>query len=477
MKDKIMKGKMTKRVLSFILTLAMVFSLMPEYVEKVQAAENVTTVGTFDELKSALENEAIHRVIVSQTITLTDGTDLDGNGKTVQVAVPYLEESGVTSDSPSNYNVFTVDSGSTVTIKNMQIFGGKKQYNDGSNYSFVGGIIIDGTLTLENITIARSCRGLCVSSSGKAVLKNTNIVRNQCTFGGGILCAGGTLVMDGCSLTGNRSTGSNSGGGAMEVKGGGTLYANNTVIANNSSSEIGGAINNYQSNVYLMNCQVTGNVTTQNVAHGGGLGINGGRLKAVNSIIKDNYFILGGTGNQEGTTLQVSDVGIYSGTGNELINCIYGKIQGNESAVNKTECKENTGDNIFTNYRNDGVLYGSSNNYTTGFSHPALRSKGGNSYALYANPSVSRNASSDGVDTYFDYSDLANVKMSYGPAESMTAMTSNSADAEYKVTTYYEGGERTSGVIGASEVSDERFYTVKLGGTFSWNSAGHFHIW
>lgn len=252
MKDKIMKGKMTKRVLSFILTLAMVFSLMPGNVEKVKAADDVIKVGTLDELKSALGNEAIHRVIVSQTITLTDGTELDGNGKTVQVEVPYLEESGATNDSPSNYNVFTVDSGATVTIKNMQIFGGKKQY--GYN-SFVGGIIIDGTLTLENITIARSCRGLCVSSGGKAVLKNTNIVRNQCTFGGGILCSGGTLVMDGCSLTENRSIGDGCGGGAMEVNGGGKLYANNTVIANNSSSEIGGAINNFRSNVYLMNCQ------------------------------------------------------------------------------------------------------------------------------------------------------------------------------------------------------------------------------
>ena len=70
MKDKIMKGKMTKRVLSFILTLAMVFSLMPGKVEKVQAAEDVKTVETLEELKTALNDEAIHRVIVSQTITL-----------------------------------------------------------------------------------------------------------------------------------------------------------------------------------------------------------------------------------------------------------------------------------------------------------------------------------------------------------------------------------------------------------------------
>ena len=122
MKDKIMKGKMTKRVLSFILTLAMVFSLMPGNVEKVKAAEDVRTVGTLDELISALADDSIHRVIVCTTITLAHGTVLDGQGKTVQVEVPYLEESGATSGSPSNYNVFTVDSGANVTIKNMKIF-------------------------------------------------------------------------------------------------------------------------------------------------------------------------------------------------------------------------------------------------------------------------------------------------------------------------------------------------------------------
>ncbi len=36
---------------------------------------------------------------------------------------------------------------------------------------------------------------------------------------------------------------SNDGGGAAENRG--TMYINNTVIANNCSSEMGGAINNY----------------------------------------------------------------------------------------------------------------------------------------------------------------------------------------------------------------------------------------
>ncbi|MDD6071587.1 MAG: hypothetical protein PUC12_12375, partial [Clostridiales bacterium] len=456
MKDKIMKGKMTKRVLSFILTLAMVFCLMPGNVEKVKAAEDVRTVGTLDELISALADDSIHRVIVSQTITLAHGTVLDGQGKTVQVAFPYLEESGATSDRLSFYNVFTVDSGATVTIKNMQIFGGM---NGNAN---AGGIVNKGTLTLENITIARSNRGLCIAGrSSKAILKNTNIVRNQCSYGGGIFCDGGTLVMDGCSLTENRSTAS--GGGAMEIKNSGTLYANNTVIANNSSSEIGGAINNYGSNVYLMNCQVTGNVTTAaryGASAGAGLGINGGILKAVNSIFMDNYFILRGT--EEPVA---SDIGAYAGNDNKLINCIYGKIQIGSGTIDTGDNnKEITEDSIFTSYRNDGVLYGGSNAYTSAFKHPALRAKAGNSYALYANLSVSGNASSGGVDTYFDYSDLANVKMSYGPEASMTAMTTSQAGADRKVTTYYEGGERTSGVIGASAVSDDVFYTVKLGG-------------
>ncbi|MCR5185773.1 MAG: hypothetical protein K6D97_01475, partial [Clostridia bacterium] len=83
-------------------------------------------VSNLEELQTALNTDSISEVIVSNAITLPNGTVLDGKGKTVRVEKPYVKEDGTLEESPSSGNVFDVGSGSEVTIKNMTIMGGQK---------------------------------------------------------------------------------------------------------------------------------------------------------------------------------------------------------------------------------------------------------------------------------------------------------------------------------------------------------------
>lgn len=466
-----------KRTMLVLLALAMALYFAPSALlapQKAWAADGGAAAGSSDtatvsdlaDLQSAISNASTKTIVVTQAIVLSEGVEIDGNNKTIQVEVPYTDETGAVMGSGfSEYGVFTVDSNVNVSLKNMTIFGGKT--------SNAGGIAVNsGTLTAENVTVARSCRGLYIASDAKASLTDCNIVRNVCDYGGGVLCAGGTLVMDACSLSENRTTQGNGGGGAIEVNGGGKFYANNTVIANNCSAEIGGAVNVYGTSggasAYLMNCTVTGNVTTQSNKSGGGVGVNGGSLHAANSIFLDNKCIPGGNG-----TVEPSDIGLYDAGADKvkLHSCLYGTVAGDSSALNvaDTTCKQpadSEGNSVFSSCRNDGILFGDSGS-TAGFSHPQLVSKAsGGMHSLYAPLAVTNSpAASGGIDTYFDKSNLYDVKMSYGSFNTaLSGLTAASNTTTDKVTTYYEGGSRASDVIGASDTgsSIKTYHTVKL---------------
>ena len=133
----------------FAVSMVIIALTLPQMAEKV-LADNTVEVSTLGELQTALRNNTANTVIVRNAIELPNNTTLDGHDKTVQVAVPYLEESGAVSANASAYNVFTINGGASVAIKNMTILGGSTSY--------AGGIVSRGTLTLENVTIARSKR-------------------------------------------------------------------------------------------------------------------------------------------------------------------------------------------------------------------------------------------------------------------------------------------------------------------------------
>lgn len=510
------ESSLLKRTMQVLLALAMALYFAPglllapqnAWADTTNVTENDVTITVTDgeasvdnlaKLKLAVKTSSVATINVTADITVDEAVSItrnlaiDGRDHVIQVATPYVNEAGSCPDSDySTYSVFTIGNGVTAKLNNMTIYGG---YGDSDAGAGAGGIVVNGTLVADNVNISRSYRGLYIGgSSAKACLTSCNIVRNVCGYGGGAVCARGTLIMDGCSLSENRST--SGGGGAIEVKGGGNLYANNTVIANNCSSEIGGAVNVYSSNVYLMNCTVTGNVTTasnglgasKKQACGGGVGINSGSLHAVNSLFLNNMYLKENTENN----WAASDIGLYDNATYSLYKCCYGTVIGSDNSNNpvlvssshNSPLPNNTAidtvttspnaqpETVFASYRRDGILCSNSGS-TADFTHPVLVSKSG-TYALYAPLKDNSPAKSGGTKTYFDCDSNLAVAMSYNDANGTKMSLVNTAATEVKgfyeasagrSTTSTETGSNppvTTTVIGASGMGSAASYTVKL---------------
>ena len=421
-----------------------------------------TLVSTLADLQTALSGTA-DTVIVSREISLPNGTMLDGNNKVVQVPVPYLTEAGVINTSASNFRVFLVNTNCRVTLRNMTIMGGKKSTND--NDKDAGGIKNLGLLTLENCNILHSNRGLS-NVNGKVVLKNCNLIRNQANYGSGVLNNGANavIVMDGCSFSENCVPSGGGAGGAAENEQG-KMFMNNTVMANNYG--LIGAINNKPgtSALYFMNCTITGNVGNNEAgeAYPFVLRTTGAGVWAVNSIITDNKYIP--KNNSSATEKEIGKHKNESSANSYFINCVMGAVNEDAKATYTNCISENTvGQNVFVDYLNNGLYTGSST--TKAFIHTALVHNANSSFSSpVMTNSAGGKAATGGVTTYFDYDFSGNdlvVKMSYDAGGTNTAL-GNLTGSTQQVTTNIDGSTRVAGVIGASPTSGAEYYTLKLG--------------
>ena len=454
-----------RKALSVIVAVCMVLSIIPVYV--INSSAQSVTVSTLAQLQDALANEAYDEIIVTATINLPDGTALYGNGKTVRAQVTGVDEQGIV-QTGSNYNVFTTGANATVHIYDMVIMGG----------SVTAVVNETGKLYLDNVTITRSgsetnpgggiVNGVLNLVNNKnqshttayVVMTNSSIVRNVAQWGGGFLNYG-TLIMDGCSLSENRSINQRGGGGAGENQG--YAYLNNCTVANNTSSEIGGGINICKGGeLYVMNCTFTGNVTYNNTTggqnYGGAVGVNDSCIfKAVNSIFANNYYI-----NKSTETVTPCDIGMYNSSNIYMYDSIIGTVAGgtphNENCSNET-------DGLFAAYVMGNVLAGDGTESTSDFSKPAVVQNA--SGELFTPLNGDYQGDIEGVPTYFDYSDLDNIRM-YFTDEDGTESTffagSGTQPTDIPVGDALDDTDRDTTLIGSSNSLGEgkAIYTIKV---------------
>ena len=435
----------------------------------VAAAEvsSIAQVANYEDLVSAIENDKIEEIVITNTITLPNEANLDGKNKIFRAEVTRVNEQGIVKAEDSKerkYSLFTngtsstYDTPNTATMKNMKIYGGLTTAIANNTDDF---------LTLENVMITRSGNPIAaaggISNAGTLIMKNCSVVRNVAKNGGGIVSSG-LLVLDGCSLTENRSLGSSGGGGALEIKSSSIMVANNTVFANNTSSEIGGAINIYNSTVYLLNSTVVGNATTRPDNRGGGVGVNGGTLYAVNSIFTDNYAF----NNQLSSPPIESDISSYNySTSNiYLYNSIYKTIANAQlssaSSDNYALSQLSSVEGIFTSYQTSGILEGDGNSKTEVFQKPIVTSLPDG--RLYAPVNDDCDLVKNGVDTFLDYSMLYDGSKQLGVSfmkDGVNTPLGKFSVSENKVNTYINGEERISSTIGAANSSTTLYKTIK----------------
>ena len=387
------------------------------------------TVSTEAQLQEALESSVYDEIILSNSITLSNGTtidgDLDGNGikKTIRAEVTGTTSQGVVNEDASNYTLFYVSRNATVTIKNCNIKGGGitaivngEASNSTNNNS---------TLYIDNCSISNSGSttspggGIRNTVASKVVLTNSSISRNIANYGAGFQNQQGTFIVDNCSISENRSFQYGGGGGentGNDNKGGADayMYIVNSTIANNTSQEIGGGINNCKNGyLYVINSVIAGNATTNPQYSGGGIGNNNSTLKCTNSILMDNVY-LSATG---GTTEQ--DVYEYSSGQLSLDGCVYGSVTGsdqnlvNEVEVDSTCYQAASSDSVFASSKTGSIIDEDGHQGTNTYNQVVLvEDENGVTYAPLSSDSLanmSNNPSFSTVKVEFDYSDLNNI--------------------------------------------------------------------
>jgi uncharacterized repeat protein (TIGR02543 family) len=226
-------------------------------------------------------------IVATAATTISKTLVINGNGYTISVPVPGLDDMGRYSLSPSAFRVFTFTGSKTITINNLTIKGGSISDNGGAI-----NISSTNTVRLNNCTVSNSLSsfgGGGIVNSGVLYLNNSYLRRNAASWGGGILNTGSSRTyVESSTMVENRSTSTSGGGGAAECQSGSIIYFNNSTLSNNQSTEIGGAINNYQGTIYFVNSSATGNVAFGSYS-GGAIGNNGGNVHIVNSLFAHNY--------------------------------------------------------------------------------------------------------------------------------------------------------------------------------------------
>lgn len=160
-------------------------------------------------------------IYLSSTLTIDKSLTIDGSG--VEVVI-----SGDSSnDGSANVRLFTVTSGSSVTLRHITLTDG---YSDGNG----GAILNQGALTLDTVTVEgnHAEQGAGVMNDGSAtalIIRNSTFANNSATENGGAILNNGSATISNSTFSGNS--------GFSTIFNDATLTLNSSTIAD--SSEIG----------------------------------------------------------------------------------------------------------------------------------------------------------------------------------------------------------------------------------------------
>jgi CSLREA domain-containing protein len=128
------------------------------------------------------------------------------------------------------------------------------------------------------------------SSAGEVSLSSVSIMNGSTTEnGGGILCRGGTLILEGANIEGNSAD--NRGGGISAT--GCDLTLMNTLLIYNSATSVGGGLYAFESVALL---EESGVASNESADQGGGIYAYDSTLTLVGTAVGRNYSVSSGGG-------------------------------------------------------------------------------------------------------------------------------------------------------------------------------------
>lgn len=167
--------------------------------------------------------------------------------------------------------VLTIDSGVSVTLNALIITNGGAEIG--------GGILNGGTVTLNGSTVTGNTTGEDggggIYNDGTVTLNGSTVTGNTGGIfgGGGISNNSGTVTLNGSTVTGNTAAGlaGRFGGGGGILNFAGTVTLNGSTISGNTTGGDGGGINNTSTGTVTMSGTSTVHDNTAIQGEGGGI--------------------------------------------------------------------------------------------------------------------------------------------------------------------------------------------------------------
>src|SRR5262245_27120887 len=251
--------------------------------------------------------EVTNEDLTLRGVVITGNTARDGGGVYVNPTGRLTLEdciiSGNSATGTSGYGGGVYLAGDSVAvIRNSAISGNSAAFGG-------GGIDVDpgGSLTVEGSTISanRAVRvdsvggGIVATNDSVTVIRNSTISVNSAAFGGGIIVGtNGRLTLEGSTVCGNQADADDGQGGGIYVSEGGSLTVTNSTVSGNSARADGGGIFITKGSLTIRNSTVAFNAADADNAgggQGGGLFADAGAaVTLLSTIVADNA--VGATG-------------------------------------------------------------------------------------------------------------------------------------------------------------------------------------
>jgi hypothetical protein len=241
----------------------------------------------------------------------------------------------------SEYRIMEVKNSSTSTIADLVFNGGYDPANDG------GGILNNGVLELNHCTVqyCQANHGGGIANLKQLWLNNTTIGSNWAlNEGGGISTAANansqTHVLSGSTITGNSAGNQNVGGkgGGLSIETNAQVEIDDSAIAGNSSTDIGGGI---YSSGGILTMQNGATLSGNSAVNGGGVYVATGTANLTDVTISSNSASAWGGGLyvEPASTVNLTDSTFSSntaGTGGPKI--AYGGVLGGTVFITIDNC-------------------------------------------------------------------------------------------------------------------------------------------
>ena len=254
--------------------------------EAITAANTDTASGaTAGECAAGSGDDGID-IGLTGTVNLTEALpDLSTN---LAIAGPGADEFTVRRDSGGDYRIFTVTSGSVVSISGITIAGGNVPLgNDG------GGILNNGgTLTITDSTLSGNSAGNdgggISNEGGTLTITSSTISGNTAQQGGAIFNDDGTLTITSSTISGNSAR---TGGGVFSDTdlSGVTTTITNSTISGNTATVRGGGFFNFDGLSVIEHSTITNNTAPNGTGSGvSSFGSASTRTEVLSTIISAN---------------------------------------------------------------------------------------------------------------------------------------------------------------------------------------------